>query len=61
MGNIKAENVFWSELKSKSIFLRWILIWQMEHVNVFHLRFEEKGNKTQRNIAGIDCLASLQM
>lgn len=61
MGDIKAESVFWSKLKSKTTFLRRILISQMEHVNVFHLRFEEKGTKTQRNIASIDSLASLEM
>lgn len=61
MGDIKADNMFWSKLKSETIFLRRILISQMEPVNVFHLRFEEKGTKTQRNIASIDSLVSLEM
>ena len=61
MGDIKADNMFWSKLKSETIFLRRILISQMEPVDVFHLRFEEKGAKTQKNIASIDSLVSLEM
>lgn len=45
MDDIKAEDVIRSKLKKESIFLRWILISQMGHVNVLNFNFEEKGTK----------------